>query len=167
MLSTLSECFNGIQKVCLCFFVTINNGLSWILGEHLIFNDELMKIVPQKVCTCVSTMSIEHTEETTFWPIFNIFLGWRLHYIQHNTNPVFIIISNDALISICCISHYNTVLPNTAFCWFPAWQIKGSWVGWWSISKEEFLDIKWFIWRLYRTLIRLIVIIICVILDNI
>jgi hypothetical protein len=78
-----------------------------------------MKIISEEVSTGISSMPIKNSEKATFWPILNVFLSWRLHYVKDNTNSVFIVVPNDALISIGSISHDVSVLPHTALSGLP------------------------------------------------
>ena len=135
MVSSLRKCFNSIQEIIFSFFVPVDNCLTRVLWELCIFNNELMEIVPKEIGTRISTMTVKYSEKATFRPVFNIFLSWWLHDIKNDTHSIFIIISNDSLICICCISHDESILSDTAFSWFPARQIQWSRIGRWSITE--------------------------------
>ena len=79
-----------------------------------------MEVIPKKVCTGVTSVTVKDSEETTFGPIFNVLLVLRLHNIEDYTDSVFIVISNNALVSVGSVAHNDSVLSYTAFCWFPA-----------------------------------------------
>jgi hypothetical protein len=68
-----------------------------------------MQIISQEVCTCVSTVTIKNGKKRALWPSVTFFL-LRLLNVEHNTNSIFIIISNDPLVSIGCISFNHSVL---------------------------------------------------------
>ena len=97
--------------------------MSWILRENLVFDDELMQVVSQKVSTSVTTMSIKNSEEATLRPICYIFFCWRLHDVKNDTYSVFVIVTDYPLISVRSITHYMTVFPHATFGRFPARQI--------------------------------------------
>ena len=135
MLPSLRKCRYCVQKVSFSFLVTVNNGLLWILWEDLVFNNELMQVVSEEVSTSITSMTIEDPKETTFGPIDNILFGGWLHDIQNYTDPIFVVISNNSLISISCISHNMTIFAYTAFRRLPTRQIKNSRIRWSSSSK--------------------------------
>ena len=63
-----------------------------------------MKVVSQIVSTCAATMTVEYSEEADLWPLnINILLIFRFQNIKNNTDPIFIIITNNALVCICSI----------------------------------------------------------------
>mgnify|MGYP006889576092 CR=1 FL=1 len=70
-------------------------------------------------------MTIEYSEETTFWPVFNILFVLRLHNVENNAHSILIIISNDSLVSVGSVTHNHTIFPDTTFCGFPAGQVDG------------------------------------------
>lgn len=144
MLPTLSESLNCIKEIGLCFFVAVYDGLSWVLGELLVFYYKLVEVVSQEVSACISTMPIKNPKEAAFRPVGNILLCWWLHNIQYNRHSVFIVISDYTLICIRGISHYNTIFPNTAFGRLPAWQIEYSGIRGWPIAEKELFDIERF-----------------------
>ena len=84
-----------------------------------------MQVVAQKVGARVAAMAVKDPEEAAFGPMLDIFLGRRLHNVKHDGDSIFIIISDDALISVCGVSHNYTVLSNAAFSGLPARKVKG------------------------------------------
>ena len=78
------------------------------MGKRWLFNDKLMQIVSQKISAGCSSMSIKNSKKWTFRPFFA--LPWmRFQNIQNNTDSIFIVVSNNSLVSIRCISSYNSV----------------------------------------------------------
>ena len=82
-----------------------------------------MQVISQEVGAGISTVAIEYTKETALRPVFDILFGWRLHDIQYNTDSVLIVVSDDALVCVCSIAHYDPVFPNAAFCWLPTREV--------------------------------------------
>lgn len=80
-----------------------------------------MEVVSQKVSTSVSTVPVKDSEERAFWPVLHILLAWGLHDVEDYTNSVFIIVSNDSLICVGCISDDASILSYTTLGWFPGW----------------------------------------------
>ena len=145
MMPTLRECFNSVKKVVFRLLIPINYRLSRVLGKLCIFYNELMEIVTQKIGARIAAMSIKYSKETTLRPIFNIFFRRWLHNIKHNANSIFIVVSNNALIRIGCVAHNETILPYTAFCRLPTWQVESAWIRWWTVSEKKFLNVKWLV----------------------
>jgi hypothetical protein len=42
---------------------------------------------------------------------------FRFNDVQNDRNSVFIIVPNQSLVSVCCISPYNSVALETTFSW--------------------------------------------------
>lgn len=78
------------------------------MGKRWFFNDKLMQIVSQKIGTGCSSMSIKNSKEWTLRPFFAL-PRMRFQNIQNYTDSIFIVVSNNALVSIRCISSYNSV----------------------------------------------------------
>ena len=68
-------------------------------------------------------MAIKHSEEAAFGPIINIFFRRWLHYIQHYTYSIFVVVSDDALISVGGVAHNEPILPHATFGWLPTRQV--------------------------------------------
>jgi len=58
-----------------------------------------MEVVAEEVSACVSTMAVKDRKERAFRPSIALFIRWFL-YIEHDAYPVFIIITDDALVCI-------------------------------------------------------------------
>jgi hypothetical protein len=82
-------------------------------------------------------MSIKHAEKATLWPIDNIFLCWRLHNVEHNTHSVLVVVTDDSLVSVCCVAHYIPVFPYTALSRLPAGKIESSRIRRSAVTKKE------------------------------
>src|SRR4051794_39708218 len=98
MLFTLSETLQD------CFFR--------IIRKMFVLYDKVMQIVSKEIGADSSTMTIKDSKEANLWPFyFNIrFILW-FHDIQYNADSIFIVFSNDTLISIGCICfNYSTFL---------------------------------------------------------
>jgi hypothetical protein len=78
-----------------------------------------MKIVSEEVSTGISSMPIKYSEKATFWPILHVFLSWWLHYVEDNTNSIFIVVPDDTLVGVGGIPHDVSVLPHTALSGLP------------------------------------------------
>lgn len=114
MLPPLSECLDCVEKVTLCFFVAIDYGLLWILWENSILDDKLVEVVSQEVRACVSTMSVENSEEAAFWPIGDVFLGRWLHYVEDDADSILVIVPDDSLVRVGSIPHDVAIFSDTA-----------------------------------------------------
>ena len=68
-------------------------------------------------------MAVKHPEERTLGPVFDFLFTRRLHDIQNDTDSVLVIISNYPLVSVRSVPQDNAVLSDTAFRWFPGWQV--------------------------------------------
>jgi hypothetical protein len=123
VVAALCEGFDGIQEIRFCFFVSINNSLSWILRKLLVFYNKLMQIVTKEVGTGVSSMAIKHPEKAAFGPIINIFFRWWLHYIQNYAYSIFVVVSDDTLIGVGSVAHDESILSHAAFSWLPTGQV--------------------------------------------
>ena len=100
MLSSL----NQLDKVAFTFKNTGRYCLFWILREMFILYNEVMQIITEVVSTCRASMTVEHSEEANLRP-FDIQMGLtlRFQYVENDGDTVFVILTDNALISICCI----------------------------------------------------------------
>ena len=80
-----------------------------------------MQIVPQEVRTGVPTVSIEDCKEGAFGPSITLLLRWLLH-IEHNRNSVFVVVTNDALIGVCCVGLHHAVLLDRVLGRLEVWK---------------------------------------------
>lgn len=135
MLSTLGKGFHCVKEITLCFLVTVYNGLLWVIWKCCILNDELMQVVSQKIRTSITSMTIKYSEKAALRPIYYILLGWWLHDIEDNTDPILIIVSDNSLIGVCSIAHYVSIFAHTALGWLPHWKVESTWIWGWTISE--------------------------------
>lgn len=108
-----------VEEVILCLFVAVDDCLPGILWEKLIFDYELVEVVPQKIGACVASMAVEHAKEAALGPVFDVLLAGRLHYIKDNADSILVVVSYDALVCVGGITHYATVFSHAAFSWLP------------------------------------------------
>lgn len=136
---SLSECFNGVQEVVLSLLVSIYDCLPGILRKLCVLDDELVQVVAQKVGAGVSSVAIEDAEEAALWPMLDVLLGGRLHYVEHNTYAILVVVSDDTLVRVGRVAHDETILSDTAFGGLPTRQIQGARIGRWTIAEQELL----------------------------
>lgn len=73
-----------------------------------------MKLISKIVCASSATMTIIYSKKRAPWPFFNLF-KFRFDNIQNNRDSIFIIISNNTLMSISWVATYNTILLTCKF----------------------------------------------------
>lgn len=61
-------------------------------------------------------MPIVDTEKGTLGPFF-VRSVWRLEDVEDYRDPVFVIASDNTLVSVSCIGYYCSVSFNRALCW--------------------------------------------------
>jgi hypothetical protein len=76
-----------------------------------------MQVVSQEVSTPWPSMTIVNTKERTLRPLFIRSIGW-LKYVQNDGYSILIVCSDDALVSISCISYYDSISANWTLCRF-------------------------------------------------
>jgi hypothetical protein len=81
-----------------------------------------VQIVSQKVSTRVSPVTVEDGEKLAFGPPVAHLLRWLLD-IKHDRDPVFIVISYHALVSIRSVRLDNPNFLLRAFCLLEVWQL--------------------------------------------
>ena len=141
MLPSLRKRLHSIKEVDFCLFVAVDDGLSWVSRKLSILDDELMQIISQEVSARISSMAIKYTKEAALWPVLNVFLGRRLHDIEHDADSVLVVVSDDSLVRIRSVPNYAAILSNTAFGGLPAWQIQGCRIWRWPIAQQKRLNI--------------------------
>ena len=144
-MSTLCECFDCIKEVVFCLLIPIDNGLSGVLRELHIFDDELVQIVSQKVSACVAPVAVEDAEEAALGPVLDILLGGWLHDVKNNADAVLVVVPDDSLICVRGVPHDEAILTNAALGRLPAWQVEGSRVWRWTVAEEQLFDVKWLV----------------------
>lgn len=102
---------NQVDKASLTFFETADDCFIRELREVLILNHEVMKIVPQVVCTGSSTVAVENAEETYLRPLnVHMLLAFGLEDVQDDRDAILIVISDDALVGVGCVALYQSTL---------------------------------------------------------
>ena len=96
--------------------------MSRVGWKFLVPNYELVKIISQKISTCMPTMAVKNGEEGTLGPSV-AFLFCRLLNVQNYTHSVFIVITDYSLVCVCSISFNNSILLNRMFGAFKVWQL--------------------------------------------
>lgn len=60
---------------------------------------------------------IEDSEELALRPAITYFLGWLLN-VEHDADPIFVIIADYTLIRVCCIRFDDAVFFHRVLCRF-------------------------------------------------
>lgn len=117
-----------------------------------------MEVITEKIGAGVAAVAVKNAEEAALWPVFDVFLGRRLHDVQHDAYSILVIVSNDALVCVCGVANYASIFADAAFGGLPARKIQSCWIRWRSVPQQERLDIELllilllFLWRLQRRL---------------
>lgn len=69
----------------------------------------MVKVVSEKVSTCVATMAIENGEKRALGPSLAGLLNWLLD-VQNNRHPVFIVAPDNSLVGVRCVRFDDTYL---------------------------------------------------------
>ena len=141
MLSSLRKRLHGVKEVDFCLFIAVDDGLSWVCRKLSILDDELMQIISQEVSARISSVAIKYTKEAALWPVLNVFLGRRLHDIEHDADSVLVVVSDDSLVRIGSVPNYATIFSDTAFSGLPAGKIQRCRVWRWSVAEQKRLNI--------------------------
>jgi hypothetical protein len=88
---------------------SILNCLLWILREVVVPNDQLMQLIPEKVCTCSTSMTIIDGKEAASGPLIDLLELW-LYNIEDYANSIFIIVPDNSLMRIGGVTTDDTVL---------------------------------------------------------
>lgn len=100
--------FNCVQEVLLALPEAIKDCLLRILRKFKVSYNELVKIVPQKICTRVSTVSVKDCKKLALGPPITLLIR-RFLNIKNDGYTVFIVSPDYSLISVRSISLYHTV----------------------------------------------------------
>lgn len=123
VVAVLGERVHGVEEVGLRFLVTVYDGLTRVIRELAVFDDELMQVVSEEVGAGVATVAVKDPEEAAFGPFFDVLLDRRLHDVQDDTDAVLVVVANDALVGVSRIAHDETIFAYAALRWLPAGQI--------------------------------------------
>jgi hypothetical protein len=91
------------------FSNSILNSYSWILGEVIISDNKLVKLISQIVSTCCTSMTIVYSEEGASWPLIHL-LKLRLDNIKNNTDSILIIVPYNTLMGVGRVAAYDAIL---------------------------------------------------------
>lgn len=80
----------------------------------------MMQLVPEKFSACWSAMAIIDTKKWTLRPIFMLSVLW-FSDVENNSDSIFIIVSHQTHISVCCICSNNSISPSWSFTWVVMW----------------------------------------------
>ena len=75
-----------------------------------------MKLISEVVGTCSSSMAVVDCEERASWPLIYILKLW-LDDIQDNGNSIFIVVSDDSLVSVCTITAHDSIFLTSKLGW--------------------------------------------------
>ncbi len=98
-----------LHKPTFSFETTSSQCLCWVLWEALLVYNDQMELIFEEVRTCWATMAIIDSEIATLWPVTDIFPAGRSRHIQNDRYSIFIVISLDALMSVCCVRSDQTM----------------------------------------------------------
>ena len=65
-----------LYESILCLFETLDDGVFWVLREAILLDHEVMELIPEELCTSVSSMPVVHPKKAAFWPILVLAMGW-------------------------------------------------------------------------------------------
>lgn len=108
------------------FSETLYNRFFSITWEIRILYHIVMQIISKIVSTGRTTMTVKDSKETNLRPflIDCEYFTLGLDYIQNDTYSVFIVISDNALVSISCISFNDSTRFIRSFSYFMILQLK-------------------------------------------
>ena len=86
-------CLAHLKESRLCFCETTLDSLFRIPWERVFFYHVVVKIVPEKLSACTSSVTIVDTEERASWPSF-VFSMFRLNNVEDYRNSVFIVVTH-------------------------------------------------------------------------
>ena len=74
-----------------------------------------MQIVPEEVSSIGAAVAVVDSEERSFGPVLHIRFIRRLHDIQNDGHPVFIVVPHNPLVCVGAVGFYYSVPFYTAF----------------------------------------------------
>jgi len=108
------------------------------LGEIFILYNEVVQIVTQVVGTGGSTMAIEHSKKAYLRPFDRqVLLRFGFEDIKYNRYTVFVVIANDSLVSVGCVTFNHSTFLLRGLCRLMVLQKQSFRVqNWWIFTKE-------------------------------
>ena len=79
-----------------------------IFWKIFISDNKLMKLISKIICASCASVPIIDRKEGAPGPLLHLF-EFRFDYVQNNGNSIFVVISNNSLMSICRIAAYDAV----------------------------------------------------------
>jgi hypothetical protein len=140
LLLSLKSSFNHRNESIFAFTETLTQGFFWVFREVFTLDNKVVQIVSQILSTYVSTVSVKNSKETNLWPISFPLLIFRFKNVQDNRDSVFIVLTNNTLVSICSISSDQTISFKRMLRWLMIWNynfmswLKRKWLGWVDIK---------------------------------
>lgn len=98
------------------------DGLSRIFWETILFHYELMQIIFKEISACVTSMSIVNCKERAFGPVLHFLFTLWSNYVENDWYSIFIVISDDTLISVSCIRMNDAILFRWKLCRLFIWE---------------------------------------------
>lgn len=89
--------------------------LARVLGKLLVAHNKLVQVVAQEVSACVAAVAVKNGKKLAFGPAVADLLRGLLD-VQHNRDAVFVVVSNDSLVSVGRIGLDDAVLLGRALC---------------------------------------------------
>ena len=135
--------FNEIDEASLAFFETSDDGLLRELRVIVILHDEVVKIVAKVVSTGSPTVPIEDAEEADLGPLnLQVLLALWLQDVQDDRDSVLIVVSDDALVSICGVRFYDSTFFLGGLSRLVILKKECLWVqDGWILTEKECLDL--------------------------
>ena len=142
VVAVLRECINSVQEIGLSFLVSVDDSLAWVSRELRVLDNELMQVVTEEVGACVAAMAVEHTKEAALGPVLDVLLVRRLHNVQHDADAVFVVVADDALVSVGRVTHNQTILSHTTLGRLPAGKVEQGRVWRLLVAEQQFLNLR-------------------------
>ena len=102
--------FSKLEEELLGLLEAILDRLDGLTGEILVLDNELVKVVSQEIGADVTAMAIIDSKEGALGPLAPTeLLRLRLHNIQDYSDSIFVVITDDALVSISSIGCDDSV----------------------------------------------------------
>ncbi len=142
VLGTLLSHLNQLDKISFAFSKAKLYGFLGVHRELIILNHKIMQIIPKVIRTSSSTVTIKNSKEADLGPL-NIKLGlwFWLENVQDDANAVFVVLTDDSLVSVCGIGLDDTAFLLAGFCWLVIFKEERLWVEDWRVfTKEQLLN---------------------------
>jgi len=115
-----------------------------MLGKQFVLDNIIVQVVAKIVCAGRSSMAVKYPEEAYLGPL-NIKLGlwFWLENIENNTDTIFVVFSDNALVCIRCITLYHTTLLCTGFSGLVVLEEYGLRIKHWRVfPKQKLLNLN-------------------------